>query len=161
VAVGGQAEAEHRAPLPAHRQDARRWLEREGILPADPLRAVRLAREQQDEPHIITSDELARLVAACAMTLQPLRNKAVLALLADSGIRVSGLCGLNMGDVTMPTARQEHGSAHIRLKGGDHRAFPFGRKTASAMRNYTALERDGPPMARCSWGARASASRSR
>lgn len=120
-----------------------RWLANEGILPADPLRTVRLAREEQDEPRVITSDELARLVAACAATLQPLRNKAIIALLADSGIRVSGLCGLDPGDLTMPTTRQEHGSAMIRLKGGDHRSFPFGKKTAAAIRNYTALERDG------------------
>lgn len=120
-----------------------RWLANEGILPADPLRAVRLAREEQDEPRVITGDELARLVAACAATLQPLRNKAILALLADSGIRVSGLCGLDVGDVAMPTARQDHGRARIRLKGGDHRSFPFGRKTAAALRNYLVLERHG------------------
>jgi integrase/recombinase XerC len=120
-----------------------KWLATEGILPSDPLRTVRLAREEQAEPRVITGDELARLVAACTLTLQPLRNKAIIALLADSGIRVSGLCGLDHGDVTMPTARQDHGSAHIRLKGGDHRAFPFGRKTAAAIRNYTVLERTG------------------
>jgi len=120
-----------------------RWLANEGILGADPLRTVRLAREQQDEPRVLGSDELARLVAACTLTLQPLRNKAVIALLADSGIRVSGLCGLDMGDLAMPTPKQSAGAVHIRLKGGDHRSFPFGRKTAQALRNYTVLERDG------------------
>jgi integrase len=106
-------------------------------------RAPTVAHMTPAEPRVITSDELARLVAACTLTLQPMRNRAIIALLADSGIRVSGLCGLDVGDVTMPAPRQDHGSAHIRLKGGDHRSFPFGRKTAQALRNYTVLERGG------------------
>lgn len=125
-----------------------RWLVDEEILPADPLAKLRLPRERKSEPRVLSSDELARMLACCQDTLQPLRNKAVLALLADSGIRVSGLCGLDMADVTFTRGRQaeerEAGRVRIVLKGGDERSFPFGKKAATALQNYLALERDGP-----------------
>lgn len=124
-----------------------KWLATEGILPRDPLRMVRLPREEQEEPRLITADELARLLAACATTLQPLRNKAIIALLADSGIRVSGLCGLDVADLAFTPrlvgTEREAGRVRIVLKGGDTRSFPFGKKTAAALRNYTVLERQG------------------
>lgn len=121
------------------------WLVREGVLSADPLRNLRLPKIKPAEPKILSDDELMRMAACCDRTLQPLRNKAIILLLADTGVRVSGLCGLDVEDLTMPTAKVPQGRIRVVLKGGAEVTLPFGKKAGQALQNYLMLERQRPP----------------
>lgn len=120
------------------------WLHKEGLVRADPLATLRVSSPEFKEPRVLDDDELARLLACCELMLQPLRNKAILLLLAETGSRVSGLCGLDMADVVMPTAKVAEGRIIIRLKGRDEKALLFGRKAAQALQHYVMLERAAP-----------------
>jgi site-specific recombinase XerD len=73
-----------------------------------------------------------------------LRDKAILKLLADVGMRVGELVGLSMGDIlwadkTLRIVWQKHGGGERR------RLVPIDARTLEVLRCYVAERRQGPP----------------
>src|SRR5690606_2692847 len=81
------------------------WLVRTGALPADPAAGLGAPKGEARLPRVLRDDELRVLLdePPAAVAADPperrARDDAVLELLYGSGLRVSELCGLDVGDV--------------------------------------------------------------
>lgn len=94
----------------------------EGPVSADPV-AAQARRSARIQPHPDDDQNLRRVLG--------LRDVLVLELLYGSGVRVSELCGLDLGDVD-----DERRLLRVSGKGGRERSVPFGVPAASALRAW-------------------------
>jgi len=75
-----------------------RYLRRQEIIAEDPSRQVRGPKLARRLPACLDRDEVARLFMACDRSPLGIRNRAVMETLYATGIRVSELCCLKVGD---------------------------------------------------------------
>jgi integrase/recombinase XerC len=109
-----------------------RYLVREKIIEANPIKSVSSPKLDKRLPSFLTLDEVKRLLEAPDLsTPQGLRDRALLELLYASGLRVSELTGLELGQINL-------GSNEIRVwgKGSKERVVLMGLPAAEALRNY-------------------------
>jgi site-specific recombinase XerC len=110
-----------------------RWCERTGRMAADPMAGMTM-RVPKILPSVPNDEDVRRLLAACANTPEGRRNRTVIALAADAGLRKEELRHLRVGDVDFTTRM-------IRVRGGkgqkDGVTF-FGDTTASLLRTWLA-----------------------
>lgn len=71
-------------------------------------------------PQILTEGELLRLVEACEGDEEALRDRTMITLLAECGLRASEICGLKEGDINW-----EEGYFTVSGKGKKDRTVPF------------------------------------
>ncbi len=115
-----------------------RFLVREGRADEDPTAHLEGPRPWQRLPGVLSSEEVDRLLAAREdATPQRLRNRAMLELMYASGLRVSELVGLRLGDVDLRL-----GIVRVIGKGDKERLVPVGDAAAGSLRVYLA---DGRP----------------
>jgi integrase/recombinase XerC len=108
------------------------FLRRKGIADANPAQAVRSPRSKRKLPRFVTVDEAARLVEADGdRDPAQLRDSAVAEILYGSGLRVSEVVGLDVGDVD-----REARLIRVAGKGGKERVVPIGRKAEAALDAY-------------------------
>lgn len=75
----------------------------------------KLPVEERPKDKYYTDEEIARLLAVPKRDSdQKKRDRAIIALFLGSGLRVSELCSLNIGDID----NHERGSVYVRRKGG-------------------------------------------
>lgn len=146
-----------------------RWLhEEEGY---DPAGVVSVKSPKVDQPAVpdMQEDEIRRMLKACAgTTLRDRRDKAMLSLLAETGMPAQELVDLDVPDIDIAGC-----VAHVRRgKGGKGRRVRFSPATAALIDRYTCA-RGGkracrPEKARCgcpygasAWATWASCARSR
>jgi integrase len=81
------------------------------------------------------------MLKACQGTeFRDRRDEAMVRLMAETGMRVSDVLGLDVTDVDLP-----RGLAYVRRgKGGKGRIVPFGPQTAKALDRYSRLRRTHP-----------------
>lgn len=110
-----------------------KWLVREGERQGpDPMPRVDPPKTTRKVKPILSESDLAKLLkAAEGTTFEARRDTAILRVLIDSGIRVSGLGNMQTGDVNLT-----HKTIMIRLKGGDEHLAPLGRKATAALDRY-------------------------
>jgi len=92
---------------------------------------------------IIEGEQLAALLKGCeGNEFRPRRDMAIISLLMDSGVRVSGVAGVKLHrqpsegldrDTDLFLGRRE---IIVTLKGGNEHIVPFGRKSAAALDRY-------------------------
>lgn len=111
-----------------------RWCARTSRLAADPMAGLAM-RAPKTLPRVPDNDAVSRLLRACPATQEGRRNRAMIALLADSGLRKEELRRLRWGDLDL-AARLVH------VRGGkgqkDGTTF-FGETTASLLRTWLAV----------------------
>jgi integrase/recombinase XerC len=109
-----------------------RYLRREGLLKSDPAALVGTPKRQQRLPAHLGEAEMSTLLDMPDAS-QPLgrRDRAILELFYASGLRLSELVGLDLGDVNL-TGRM----VRVLGKGGKERIVPFNRSTESALRAW-------------------------
>ncbi|MCW2697443.1 MAG: Site-specific recombinase XerD [Modestobacter sp.] len=119
-----------------------RWLVSEGELEVAPTDGIEIPAPPEKPVPILTDDEIARLLKACAVprgrpgtfdrtVFLGRRDEVVLRLLLDTGVRVSELCGLALTDVDL-----DRELAYVTGKGSRPRVVPFGANTAQAVDRY-------------------------
>jgi site-specific recombinase XerD len=114
-----------------------RWLEREKVIPLNRLLALRSPKKPQKLPSYLLMPQVEALLNAPERdTPRGLRDKAILELLFSSGMRVSELVNVDLGDVT-------GGSGEIRVvgKGDKERRVFIGRPAQAAIRSYLRVGR--------------------
>lgn len=105
------------------------WLEEEGVIQDNPARRIKTPRPKREEPKAIkTQDFVALLETTRGGSAADLRDRAIILTLADTGIRVGGLCGLRVQDV-----RFDDGFLVTTEKGGKSRLVPFTPLTREAL----------------------------
>lgn len=105
------------------------YLVRENVLTESPMRHLRRPRVPEDQIRPFTAEQIERLRAAAQSSPDPIRNDALLLLLLDTGMRVSELCGLTLGDVDLT-----HKRCRVLGKGRKERVLPFANLTRRALR---------------------------
>jgi integrase/recombinase XerC len=110
-----------------------RFAMREGLCKQNPAKPLRNPRRERKLPHVLTSEEVGRLlIAPPARSASGLRDRAILETMYSAGLRVSELVGLSDGDVDL--AEQV---LRVRGKGRKERMSPLGSFAIKALRNYT------------------------
>ena len=108
------------------------WLAEEGEVKSSPMENMKPPTVPEEPPEILTAEELQRLVKATeGRDFEARRDRAVIMLFADTGMRLSELAGLTIGDLDF-----EHNVTVVMGKGSRPRACPFGRRTALALDRY-------------------------
>ncbi|MEV0073454.1 MULTISPECIES: tyrosine recombinase XerC [unclassified Amycolatopsis] len=109
------------------------WAHRQGGLKADPGGRLAAPRAHRTLPGVLRADQADELMQAAAMGAEQrdpvaLRDRALVELLYASGIRVSELCGLDVGAV-------DFGRRVVSVigKGDKERTVPFGVPAAEAL----------------------------
>jgi integrase/recombinase XerC len=117
-----------------------RFLVREGLAGGNPARAVASPRRPRLLPQVLPEEEAAALVEAPRAAQGPLalRDRAFLELLYASGLRVSELTGLGVGDVDLAQRL-----VRVVGKRRKERIVPFGKAAADALRRWI---EDGRPV---------------
>lgn len=115
------------------------FLVREGIVPASPMRRVKMPQLPKDLLPPFSRAEVRALVDACDQE----RDTALLLVLLDCGVRASELCALNVGDVDLLT-----GEVRVqRGKGSKDRVTFVGARTCKALLRYLATRPGTQPTA--------------
>jgi integrase/recombinase XerC len=110
-----------------------RFLLREGAAHSNPALGIRAPKSPRPLPKALDPDQAARLMTAPAPGPDALRNHAILELFYSSGLRLSELTGLDVGDVDMNEAQ-----VRVTGKGGKTRLLPVGGKALVALRLWLA-----------------------
>ncbi len=116
-----------------------RFLEREGVVPANPAESLAIPRQEKYLPKTLTVDEACGLMETNnSSDALGLRDRALLETLYSCGLRVSELTGLDVAHVDL----QER-LVRALGKGRKERIVPLGRKACKALSRY--LEARGWP----------------
>jgi integrase/recombinase XerC len=113
-----------------------RWLHREGIVGANPARAVRSPRTERRLPGWLTRPDTDRLFVlaenrAAEGGFAATRDLAILETFYATGVRVSELQGIALRDVDLVTDQVK-----VRGKGRKERILPLGAAAGRALRRY-------------------------
>jgi site-specific recombinase XerD len=117
------------------------WSVEEGLLEASPAKGIHFKAPPPPQVQPYGLEELKRFFAVCELDIKTgarftgLRNKAVLLLFIDSGLRLSELVHLKLGDLNL-----EQRWVRVIGKGNKVGICPFSAKTAKAIWLYL-LER--------------------
>jgi len=101
---------------------------------------IALPRAEQTVIETFTPAQLEAMLRAIDRQPYPVRDKAILSLLIDTGIRASELCGLTLNCVWL-----ESDDSYIKVlgKGRKEREIPLGRAARIALRRYITRYRGG------------------
>lgn len=112
------------------------WAARRGHLDSDPGVRLKAPRAHRTLPTVLSSDDAGKALrnaASGAAEGDPIavRDLAIAEMLYATGIRVSELCGLDLGSV-------DHGRRVLSVigKGDKERTVPFGAPAAAALRRW-------------------------
>jgi integrase/recombinase XerC len=134
--VRGFAAAEHRRGASA-RTIARRlsavrsffqYLIREGELKANPAAGVQAPKAKKRLPDTIDVDQMTRLLSFRTDETLGVRDKAIMELFYSSGLRLSELVGLDLGDIDLADR-----TVRVLGKGSKTRVVPVGRHASDAL----------------------------
>lgn len=112
------------------------WARRTGLITTDPGERLASPRVRRVLPSVLSADEATRLMDLAAVAADDgsplgLRDRAVVELLYATGIRVSELCGLDLGDVD-PARR----TVRVLGKGAKERVVPYGVPAQRALDDW-------------------------
>jgi integrase/recombinase XerD len=107
------------------------FLLREGKVQTDPTEHLRTPRQWQTIPKYLNLEEIERIIQASGGTPTGLRDRAMMELLYASGLRVSELCKLGIGDLDLA-----YQVVRTTGKGNKQRLVPVGKAAIVAVRAY-------------------------
>ena len=105
---------------------------RAGLANSNPAKPLRNPRRQRKLPHVLTDEEVGRLLLAPpANKVDGLRDRAILETMYSAGLRVSELVGLQDGDID-----RDDSIIRVRGKGRKERICPLGSFALKAIDAY-------------------------
>jgi integrase/recombinase XerC len=112
-----------------------KFLTVQGSVQCNPAKSVSSPKLESRLPDYMTLDSVTDLIEA-PDTVSDFgkRDRCILELLYGSGLRVSELVGLNLGDISL-----SEGLVRVVGKGRKERIVPFGTRAADALRDYLAV----------------------
>jgi len=110
------------------------FLLREGVVSSDPTEYLRTPRQWQTIPKFLNLEEIERLTAAPDVSRPTgIRDRAMLEILYATGLRVTELCRLGIGDLDT-----SYGFLKTTGKGNKQRLVPVGKEAIKAVGQYLA-----------------------
>lgn len=121
------------------------WAHKRGLMEVDPGLRLGSPKVQRRLPSVLDANaaaELMEIAAIAADDADPvhIRDRAMIELLYATGIRVSELCGLDVGDVD-----RVNNIVKVLGKGNKERMVPFGKPAAVAIDAYLAVRAELNP----------------
>jgi integrase/recombinase XerC len=115
-----------------------KWLESRGTIASNPMVLIRTPKQAKRLPKAISVEDVECLLSAPdTKSLLGSRDRAMLETLYSTGIRVSELVGINIGDI------DEAGQALVvRGKGRKERIVPLGSHAITAIGHFLAMRRE-------------------
>ena len=117
------------------------WLEREGYVTANPMTRIPLPKAPTKVVSTFTTEQISRLAEVCRSSDgSGYRNLSILLLMLDSGIRVSELTSIDLGDVDLA-------EGYVRItaaKGSRERMVPVGSLVQKSLWKYINCFRPQP-----------------
>jgi site-specific recombinase XerD len=99
---------------------------------SNPMRGIRIPNKEKREPKAISLDDLKTLLEACDESdVMQLRDKTMIAFLADTGCRAGGMLSLHAEDLHLAD-----GYATVQEKGHRRRTVPFTEYTAELLSRW-------------------------
>ena len=109
-----------------------RFLADEGTTTRDPTVDLAVPKAPDALPKALSEEEIGRLLAAAVgITAPDYRDRAILELLYGTGMRISELCGLSLGDLDL-----DDSMVRVLGKGSKERVLPFGRIAHAALADW-------------------------
>ncbi len=122
-----------------------RWLLTEEEAAVDPTQGIRAPKPGEVATPILSAAELRRLLDVCAGPgFVNRRDRAIMLILLDTGIRISELAGLDVPDVDLRDRMMFVVGKSSRRSGPRRRAVPLGVKAAQAVDRYLRERRRHP-----------------
>ncbi|MBC7785085.1 MAG: tyrosine recombinase, partial [Burkholderiales bacterium] len=119
-----------------------KFLIRRGVVSVNPLSTIRTPKQEKRLPKCLDLEQVQKLLEAPGdADLLSARDKAMLEILYSSGIRVSELVELEMGDMDL-----NEGVLRVRGKGRKDRLTPIGSQAISALKRYFGVRQADPKM---------------
>lgn len=119
-----------------------KFLKKEEFIESNPMQGIERPHAPTPIIQPLSQEQVEAIVNACGNGFAGFRNRLILLLLMDTGLRASEACGLTLSDIDWEnqTFIIRHG------KGDKARRVPFGSTVASVMRQYIArrAESDNP-----------------
>ena len=117
-----------------------RFAQRQGLAKINPATPLRNPRRQRKLPHVLSSEEVGRLLAAPPLAdAAGVRDRAILETMYSAGLRVSEVVGLSDGDLDF-----DEQIARVRGKGRKERISPLGSYALAAIKQYAAIRQRDP-----------------
>jgi integrase/recombinase XerD len=108
------------------------YLLREGEVATDPTEHLRTPRQWQTIPKYLNLEEIEKIIQAPDLSRPTgMRDRAMMEVLYASGLRVSELCKVGLGDLNL-----EMGVLRTTGKGNKQRLVPVGKTAVLAVRAY-------------------------
>lgn len=127
-----------KAPRTIHRKVSAfrtfvRYAKRQGLLTVDPADAIILPKLSKSQPQVVPEHAMRELLEESVFpsNWKGRRDRAIMALFYETGIRLSELTGLNVED--MHTEREE---LCVRGKGSKERRIPLFPETMKCIQNH-------------------------
>ena len=122
-----------------------RWLLAEGETTTDPTLGIRTPKPGDPGTPILGADELKRLLGTCSGPgFVNRRDRAIMLVLLDAGLRISELASLGVVDVDLRDRIAFVQGKGSRRSGPRRRAVPLGVKAAQAVDRYLRERRHHP-----------------
>lgn len=122
-----------------------RWAVGEGETALDPTEGIRTPKPNDPRTPLLTVDDIRALLSTCTgQTFVDRRDRAIILLFVDAGLRLSELAGLALADVDVRDR-----VVYVQGKGSNRsgprlRGVPFGVKCAQALDRYVRQRRRHP-----------------
>jgi integrase/recombinase XerD len=109
-----------------------RWAQRQGYMKSDPTAQVEAPKLSRPLPKVLAESEVEQLLAAPDVdTVLGLRDKAMLEAVYASGLRVSELIGITLGQLNL-----RQGLIRLFGKGNKERVVPLGEEALDWLNRY-------------------------
>ncbi len=108
------------------------FLLRDKLIKTDPMAGIETPQAERAMPKVMTCEEIERLLLALeTKTPESIRDRTILELLYATGLRVSELTALQIGDID-----SEQGLLTCKGKGSKYRRVPVGRSALKWLKLY-------------------------
>ena len=110
------------------------WVVREGFMQESPTAKIKVAKPKVKVIKPYTLEEISRMIAVCGCDYEHnakflgSRNKAIILVLLDSGVRLSELIGMTLEDVNT-----SNGNIRVMGKGSKERVVRIGKVAQKAL----------------------------
>lgn len=114
-----------------------KFLCKEKRLTINPARLIKGPKLSRRLPEVFTQSQMEKLLSEESSSL--LRDRTIVELLYDEGLRISELAGLDIEDIDF-----ERGEIKVFGKGKKERILPLGSKAADLIKEYLGDRKTGP-----------------